>query len=137
VPAEWPPEHNDDASRDWFRSMIEERPEESGYGAWYVVAGGRVIGTAGYKGPPDAVGEVEIGYSLVPSAQGQGHAAAAAALLAARAFRDPRVTAVLAETLPHLDASQRVLARNGFAANGSYIDPDEGEILRFRLPRAA
>ena len=50
-------------------------------------------------------------------------------------FRDPRVAAVAAETLPSLIASQTVLIRNGFSLVSRRADDDLGEILRFALRR--
>ena len=40
-----------------------------------------VIGSAGFKGPPDAEGTVEIAYGLVPAYQGRGYATEAARAL--------------------------------------------------------
>ena len=72
----------------------------------------------------------------MPSYQRQGSATAAVALLIARAFRDLRVAAVEAETLPSLLASQAVLVRSGFILISRQPDKDLGEILRYSLPRA-
>ena len=135
VATDWPPEHNDEGSRAWFRRIIDDHPDDPGFGAWYVMADTLIVGTAGYNGPPDAAGAVEIGYAIVPSAQRRGHGTAAAALLVARAFRDVRVNAILAETLPALPASQKVLQTNGFILADRRIDPVEGEILCFRKAR--
>jgi RimJ/RimL family protein N-acetyltransferase len=57
-------------------------------------------------------------------------------LLVSRAFRDERVRTVRAETLADGIASQGVLRRCGFSSAGSYIDPDEGEILRSERHRS-
>ena len=58
-----------------------------------------------------------------------------AGLLVARAFRDPRVSLVLAETMPARVASQKVLARCGFTHVGGYFDPEQGQIMRFEMRR--
>lgn len=74
---------------------------------------GRAIGGAGFKGPPDEDGCVEIGYGLAPSAQGRGYAREAVRdlcdLAVARGAR-----AVTAETDAGNTASERVLAACGF-----------------------
>src|SRR5690348_9097357 len=46
---------------------------------WLVVrrADGRIVGDMGTHGPPDSAGHAEIGYSLAPSARGQGIGTAA------------------------------------------------------------
>ena len=134
-PVSWPPEHNDASTRDWMRSLIRDHPNQPGWGFWYILADGRPVGIAGYKGPPNDSGCVEIGYSVVEADQRQGYAGRAVAMLIARAFGDPLVTLIAAETLPALIASQRVLTRKGFVLTGSSFDAEVGEIMRFELNR--
>jgi ribosomal-protein-alanine N-acetyltransferase len=136
-PDAWPPEFNTPETRAWMRDMLRSNPDEPGYGSWYIVAKGRLIGICGYKGPPNDAGTVEIGYSVMPTYQRQGSATAAVGLLIARAFRDLRVTAVEAETLPSLLASQAVLMRNGFILVSRRDDKELGQILSYSLPRNA
>jgi [ribosomal protein S5]-alanine N-acetyltransferase len=131
TPKDWPPEFNDSNSRAWMRRLLTNHPGEAGYGAWYIVVERRLVGICGYKGPPNAAGAVEIGYSVVAPEQRRGYATRAVGLLLARAFRDPRVTAVAAETLPSLIASRRVLERCGFALASRRTDEKLGEILRY------
>jgi ribosomal-protein-alanine N-acetyltransferase len=137
APATWPPEFNDANTREWMRGMIRQHPDEPGFGSWYIVGDGRLVGTAGYKGPPDAAGEVEIGYSIIESEQRKGYGAGAIRLLVDRAFHDPRVTAVTAETIPALAGSQAVLNRCGFELVSRTPNDEVGEILRYRLARPA
>ena len=134
-PVSWPPEHNDTATRDWMRGLLADSPDEPGYVCWYMVAQNRLVGICGFKGPPTDKGEVEIGYSVVEAEHRKGYGVEAAGLLVARAFRDPRVAVVTAETLPVLIASQKVLTRCGFAHVGGYIDAQEGQIMRFEVRR--
>lgn len=76
-------------------------------------ATGQVVGGAGFHGPPDRDGMVEIGYGLVPSARGHGYATEAALALVDLAARlgARRVTAELAHDNP---PSANVLRRAGF-----------------------
>lgn len=90
--------------------------------------GGLAIGDAGFHGPPDAGGEVEIGYALIPSARGTGLATEAVALLIAWAQRQPVVRAVTARVEPGNVASERLLERLGFTPDG-----DSGGLTRFVL----
>ena len=71
------------------------------------------IGGIGFFGSPDATGTVEIGYGLVPSAQGKGYATEAvrATLLIAASNGAERVKA---DTLPVNIASQNVMLKAGF-----------------------
>jgi ribosomal-protein-alanine N-acetyltransferase len=136
APASWPPEYNDASTRQWMREMILRHPDEPGYGSWYIVGDGRLVGTAGYKGPPDEGREVEIGYSVIETERLKGFASGAVRLLVERAFRDPRVEAVAAETLAELAGSQAVLERCGFTLTARTQVNDVGEVLRYRLSRS-
>lgn len=92
---------------------------------------GQVIGSAGFKGAPDADGMVEVAYGIVPAFEGRGHAAAAAQALVAYAFGSGSVRLVRAHTLPTPNASTRVLAKCGFQRVGDVIDPDDGPVWRW------
>jgi RimJ/RimL family protein N-acetyltransferase len=89
------------------------------------------IGTAGFKGPPDESGTVEIAYGVAPSFRGQGYATEAAAALFAFACDHPHAKLVRAHTLPTTNASTRVLAKNGFRDVGGVVDPDDGLVWRW------
>ncbi|MEO8756142.1 MAG: GNAT family N-acetyltransferase [Devosia sp.] len=134
-PASWPPEFNGQAFRDWQRKLFLAHPGEPGYAGWYVIGAEELVGTCGFKGPPDSTGEVEIGYSVIEARQCRGFASGAVHLLTRRAFGDPRVHSIAAETLPGLLASQAVLTRCGFVLLGSRIDAKDGEVLRFERKR--
>ncbi|MGE5801018.1 MAG: GNAT family N-acetyltransferase [Gemmatimonadota bacterium] len=90
-----------------------------------------IIGTAGFKGPPDADGMVEIAYGVVPSVEGRGYATEAAAALVRFAAADERVRLIRAHTLPELNASSRVLRKCGFAHIGEVIDDEDGPVWRW------
>lgn len=134
-PATWPPEYNDASTREWMRGVIRDNPNEPGYGSWYIIGDDRLVGTCGYKGPPNADGEVEIGYAVIESEQRRGYASAAIRLLVERALRDPRVRAVAAETIPALVGSQAVLNRCGFTLVSRTPNDEVGEILRYEIRR--
>lgn len=90
-----------------------------------------VIGSVGYKGPPDAEGTVEIAYAIVPEQCGKGYATAAAQLLVERAFGEAAVRRVRAHTLPQPNASTRVLTKCGFKHMGEVIDSEDGRVWRW------
>ena len=94
-----------------------------------------VIGSCGYKGPPDADGIVEISYGIDPDHQGKGYATEAAEALVIYAFGDSRVRVVWAHTLPEPNASTRVLTKCGFRYIGEVIDPEDGLVWRWERPR--
>jgi len=90
-----------------------------------------VIGAAGFKGPPDSGGMVEIAYGIVPSREGRGYATEAAGALVRFAQADDRVRLVRAHTLPEANASTHVLRKCGFVQVGEVIDPDDGRVWRW------
>lgn len=138
VPGEWPPELFD-------RSAIEHALAQLEAGAlaewayYYLIredlgpAGPTAAGIAGFKGPPAGDGSVEIGYSVLPGHQRIGLATEAVAALVDRAFAHPDVGRVLAETLPSLPPSIRVLEKSGFHLMGAGSEPG---VIRFELSRA-
>ena len=91
----------------------------------------RVVGTAGFKGPPDASGMVEIAYGIVPSCEGRGYATEAATALVMFASANPGVRLVRAHTLPATNASTRVLQKCGFRNVGAVIEPEDGLVWRW------
>ncbi len=90
-----------------------------------------VIGTAGFKGPPDAAEAAEIAYAIVPAFEGRGYATEAATALVDFAAASGRVKRVVAHTLPERNASGRVLAKCGFRRTGEVEDPDDGTVWRW------
>ena len=89
------------------------------------------IGGAAFKGPPDAVGVVEIGYGVVPSYQGRGLATEAARALVGFALDEGRAKVVRAHTLRERNASVSVLTRCGFTFVGEVEDPEDGPVWRW------
>ena len=139
VPAEWPPPLYDQDAMEWMAKYLDEN---AGAGAWtfyFIIlparageAEGTVIGGVGYKGLPGADGAVEIGYSMLPEFQRSGYATEVAGALVRRAFAEPRVTRVIAETYPELRPSIRVLEKNNFRFVG---DGSEERVIRYALTR--
>jgi RimJ/RimL family protein N-acetyltransferase len=90
-----------------------------------------VIGSAGFKGPPDDEGTVEIAYGIAPAFQGRGYATEAAQALLAYALDSGRVRLVRAHTAPTSNASTRVLTKCGFGFVGEVMDPEDGRVWRW------
>jgi len=99
-------------------------------GQWMMVANGEVVGLCGFKTPPSASGEVEIGYGVAASRRRRGYASAAVDAIIFAARHDPAIRAIVAVTAGDNQASHRVLERNGFERVGVGVRPAEGgEIL--------
>ncbi len=92
---------------------------------------GAVLGGCGFKGSPDAEGVVEIAYGVDPVWQGRGFATEATRALIAFAFGSGLVRLVRAHTKPGNAASERVLAKCGFARIGAVHDPEDGLVWRW------
>lgn len=139
VPPTWPPEFLDRAAFEFTLDRLSEGPEQADWWLHFVVlaggtAGRLLIGSAGYKGPPSPDGTVEVGYGIVRDQQRRGFASEAVRGLLGRAFREPKVRTVVAETLPELVGSIGVLTRCGFRLFGEGSAPG---IIRFELTREA
>ncbi len=94
-----------------------------------------IIGMGGYKGAPDAKGQIEIGYGIAPDYRLQGFATETAQGLIQDAFSDPIVQTVFAHTLPVVNASNSVLIRCGMHKSKVVNDPEDGEVWQYRIDR--
>lgn len=97
---------------------------------WLVVVTAASFGAGliGFKGVPDANGEVEIGYGIDPAYGRKGYTTEAVQRLIAWAFGDPACKAVLARNIdPANWASLRVAAKAGMVA---YEESETGISLR-------
>lgn len=91
-----------------------------------------VIGDVGFHAPPDELGEVSVGFGIVPAARRRGYAVEALHAVLEWALQQPEVRCVHADTdLVNL-ASQRVLA-----AAGMRLASDEGDRKVYEIHRDA
>jgi RimJ/RimL family protein N-acetyltransferase len=99
---------------------------------WLIVrtADGRILGDLGTHGPPDSQGCIEIGYSLAPSARGQGIGTAAVAAFVRRLAQEPGVKRITAVTGAQNTASRLLLERQGFRRTDALPDTDEVRYTR-------
>jgi RimJ/RimL family protein N-acetyltransferase len=111
---DWPHDDTFDALR-----PLAEHPEHCGPGTFLVLEDNVVVGDCGWFGPPDAEGEVEIGYGLAPSARGRGLGTESVQALL-EGVRAQGATRVRAEVLPGNEASLRLLHRLGFVVAGEH-----------------
>ena len=86
----------------------------------------RTVGRAGFHGPPDDDGMVEVGYSIDPQFRRQGYARAALRELIDRAAREPGVRTVRASVSPANVASRDLVLSEGFVAVGEQTDDEDG-----------
>jgi RimJ/RimL family protein N-acetyltransferase len=84
------------------------------------------VGRAGFHGPPDDAGTVEIGYAVDPAHRRRGYARAALETLLARAAREPGVRTARVSIRPDNEASRRLAAQYGFRRVGEQWDDEDG-----------
>ncbi len=99
-------------------NQLAARPECAGWLSKVVIAEpeGTVVGFAGFHGPPDETGMVEIGYSVDPDHRRRGYARAILAALMRRAAADARVRTLRLTISPDNAASLATIA--GFELHG-------------------
>lgn len=91
----------------------------------------QVVGVCAFKHEPDDKGTVEIAYFTMPPHEGRGHATEMAAALVRIAAESGVARLVVANTLPEVNASTRVLERNGFQRAGEGVDDEVGRTWRW------
>jgi RimJ/RimL family protein N-acetyltransferase len=94
------------------------------------------VGTAGYHGPPDTAGTVEIGYAVDPAHRRRGYARAALESLLTRAAREPRVQTVRVTISPDNTVSYRLASQYGFVEVGREWDDEDGLGIIYETPAA-
>jgi RimJ/RimL family protein N-acetyltransferase len=99
---------------------------EPWFGPWLIMNDDLVVGTLGFKSEP-VVDVLEVGYSVVPSAQGCGVATKALSLLLQRI--SGRGFAIIAETASWNTPSQSVLRRLQFSEIDERHDANDGDLI--------
>jgi [ribosomal protein S5]-alanine N-acetyltransferase len=132
----WPPPGNDENSLRWTLDKLQAHPEPAGFHVWYVILTERerrrLVGMVAFKGAPDENGTIEAGYSINEEFQRQGIATEATRAIMTRAFENPAVRVITAETFPELEASRKVMQRCGMSFLG---DGSEPRAIRYGVTR--
>jgi RimJ/RimL family protein N-acetyltransferase len=95
---------------------------------------GLAVGRAGFHGPPDAEGMVEVGYSIDPRFRRQGYARAALRVLLARAAAEPGVRTFRATISPDNVASRDLVLAHGLVEVGEQEDDEDGLEIIYEVP---
>ena len=120
------------------RDQVAEDPTVAGWVTGVIWADDvdQVVGQAGYHGPPDRNGMVEVGYAVDPAFRRRGYARAAVQALIDRATHEPDVRTVRASVSPDNAASLALIAPFGFVQVGEQWDEEDGLELVFERPTA-
>ncbi|MGW3248677.1 GNAT family N-acetyltransferase [Streptomyces sp. NPDC001070] len=122
-----------------WQFRLDQMAADPGHARWMVrqaVIGdkGLVVGHAGFHGPPDEVGMVEIGYSVAPRFRRQGYARSTLIELLRRSAAERAVTTVRATISPDNVASLATISGFGFVEVGEQWDDEDGLELVFEVP---
>jgi ribosomal-protein-alanine N-acetyltransferase len=123
----------------WEYALKQFTPDADGAHWWtyfpILREANTLVGSCGYKGPPDKEGRVEIGYETAAGFRNRGLATEIAIALLENAFADDRVRLVQAHTLAQVNASSQVLTKCGFHLVAVIEDPEDGKIWRWEIRR--
>ena len=125
----------DDAVRRWGNRLQQTQQDARtlDWIAQIVTSDHRVIGHAGFHGPPDQTGMVEVAYSVVPTYRGQGYAKSMLRDLLQRAIAEPDVHVVRATIRPDNIASLATIRPFKFVRQGEQWDEIDGLEYVFEL----
>lgn len=133
-----PPSEKREVSPDWLARISSSDAADPWLHGFALVerASGTTVGSAAFKGPPDADGVAEIAYSVSEEHRGKGYATEAARALTEFALATAQVRIVRAHTRPASNASTTVLTRCGFRNVGEVVDPEDGLVWRWEKTSA-
>jgi RimJ/RimL family protein N-acetyltransferase len=114
----------------WRRraTQVEEDPSSAGWITRVIVDAGSnaAVGRAGFHGPPDTAGMVEVGYAVDPAFRRMGYARAALSALLVWAKTESSVRTVRATISPDNSPSLALVDQFGFARVGEQWDDEDG-----------
>lgn len=117
--------------RSVWKMRSEQVRQDPGSAAWVTgviwdAAAQLAVGRAGYHGPPDPAGMVEIGYAVDPDHRRRGYARAALESLLRRAVDNPAVLTCRVSIRPDNTVSSDLASQYGFTAVGQQWDDEDG-----------
>ena len=115
---------DDPAAAGWITGVVWDVDED------------RAVGRAGFHGPPDDAGMVEVGYSIDPDQRRRGYARATLAYLLDRAGREPDVRTVRASIGPDNEPSLNLVRQFGFVEVGEQWDDEDGLEIVYEVAAA-
>jgi len=118
------------------RDQAEEDPESPAWVTGVIWDEDRqlAVGRAGFHGPPDEAGMVEVGYAVDPEYRRRGYARAGLEALLERAAREPGVRSVRASISPDNTPSLNLVSQYGFVQVGEQWDEEDGLEIIYEVP---
>ena len=134
LPEWWPDEDDLRLLERWHKDMgAGHRVAPSRARAIVRTVDDRMVGHAGFHGPPDAEGMIEIGYKIFPVFRGQGYATEAARRLLDLA-KDLGAKTFRASVSPDNVPSLAIVKTLGLVKTGERIDDVDGLEFVFERP---
>lgn len=98
----------------YFEQKMKSK-QIKGFDIWMIIKkdSGTIIGDIGFKGEPNELGEIEIGYAIVKDERCKGYCFEAVQALINWAFKHEKVKCIKAECLIDNMPSKRVLEKVG------------------------
>jgi [ribosomal protein S5]-alanine N-acetyltransferase len=139
LPAEFPRE----GERRFLGLRLSQMREDERFETWcpsVVILAGRMIGHAGYHGPPGVNSTqnpdaVEFGYAIYPEWRGKGYATQAAVMLMDQAEERAGIRHFVLAVAPDNDPSIAIVRKLGFVRTGEHMDEEDGLEHIFELTR--
>jgi len=130
---ELPEEPASDGERSFLGLRLRQMREDERFLTWCphaVVLDGRMIGQAGFHGPPGVNAAenpraVEFGYGIFPQHRGRGYATRAAMLLM-ELTRERGVHEFVLSSSPDNEPSLAIIRKLGFVKTGERMDDEDG-----------
>lgn len=120
--------------------LLEKQPMRPSSGWWLYLfvdpSAKAVVGSGGFKNPPDGDGVVEIGCEVARAFRRQGYATEALRGLAGYAFTRIGVAAVDAYSMPEKGAQAATLRAMGMTHIGEATDLAAGRVWHWRVTAA-
>lgn len=129
-------------AKDWLglwrmrRDQVRADPTAAAWVTGAIVdrSDGALVGRAGFHGPPDATGMVEVGYVVLEPLRRRGYGRAVLAEMLRRAALDPAVRVVRASVSPGNVASRSLVESFGLTEVGNEWDEEDGLELVYEVP---
>lgn len=130
--SEWLTEDNRTLLTWMHEELYAFMPPKIGFTSWIFIEKStkQVIGDGGYKGNPNAQGEIEIGYEIIKSKRQKGYATEAIEALLEWTLTQNEVKSIIAKCHYENIPSQNLLDKLGFKIIG---EEDEMDLYQIKL----
>lgn len=116
---------------DKLQSLYEIIGYREPWVGYFAIVNNQIVGSCGFKNPPDADRKVEIAYTTMPEFEKKGYASEMCKKLIEIAHKEDPTVMITAQTLKTNIPSHKILLKNRFIQSGINVDDEYGEILEW------